>query len=82
MSGVRGGKTFAELRRNETRARTQRARESGTMKRDGARKMKRPPGLMHNLSQLKQEDVSQRQVIVVKMVIARRNFIRRIYFRG
>lgn len=38
--------------------------------------------LMHNLSQLKQEDVSQRQVIVVKMVIARRNFIRRIYFRG
>jgi len=33
---------------------------------------------MHNLSQLKQENVSQRQVIAVKMVIARRNFIRRI----
>lgn len=31
--------------------------------------------LMHNLSQLKQEDVSQLEVIAVKMVIARRNFI-------
>lgn len=37
---------------------------------------------MHNLSQLKQEDVSQRQVIAMKMVIAKRNFIRRIHFRG
>lgn len=37
---------------------------------------------MHNLSQLKQEDVSQLEVIVVKMVIARRNFIPRVYFRG
>lgn len=38
--------------------------------------------LMHNLSQLKQEDVSQLEVIAVKMVIARRNFIPRVYFRG
>jgi len=43
-----------------------------------SKKEKKTTRLMHNLSQLKQENVSQLQMIAVKMVIARRNFIRRI----
>lgn len=78
MFGARSGKLLPSL----GRIKRAHAKNKGDKRTKGTEREEGTARLMHNLSQLKQEDVSQRQVIAVKMVIAGRNFIRRIHFCG